>query len=227
MPASLSTEIEFKFAVDNEQAFHDLVAQLGLPESALSNSITQINHFFDSTSMCLHNSDLAVRLRVQNAKNIFTVKGKSSYHSEDHTFLSERIEEEVDIPDHAAHDLLEGHITPADIIEQYIPEHSSTLLEMIEHACVDQPLRYIGMFRNERIILPEYKLEANDVLTVIILELDSSTFPDGSIEHEIEVEITDTTHADEIYSALIELLKQAGINWSTASSKAARFFARL
>jgi uncharacterized protein YjbK len=98
---------------------------------------------------------------------------------------------------------------------------------MLEHTCVDEPLKYIGMFRNERIILPEYKLEAGELSTKIVFELDSSTFPDGSVEHEIEVEISDTTHADEIRRALTTLLEQAGISWTTAPSKAARFFARL
>ncbi len=227
MAASLSTEIEFKFAVDNAEAFNNLVVQLGLPESVLNNRVTQVNHFFDSPSLCLHDADLAVRLRVQNRKNIFTTKGKSSYHAEDRQELSQRIEQETSIPDHAAHDLLEGHITPEDIIKQYLPSHANTLLEMLEHTCVDEPLKYIGMFRNERIILPEYKLEAGELSTKIVFELDSSTFPDGSVEHEIEVEISDTTHADEIRRALTTLLEQAGISWTTAPSKAARFFARL
>ena len=224
---ALSTEIEFKFAVDNAKAFNDLVVRLDLAESVLNNSVTQVNHFFDSPSLCLQQADLAVRLRVQNKNNIFTIKGKSNYHSEDRQSLSERIEEETSIPDHAAHDLLEGHIAPSDIIKQYLPSHADTLQEMIEHACNNEPLNYIGMFRNERIILPEYTLETGNISTNIVFELDSSTFPDGSIEYELEVEISDTTHADDIHHALTNMLEQAGISWKTAPSKAARFFARL
>ena len=227
MTASLSTEIEFKFAVDNAGAFNKLVEQLALAESVLNNSVTQVNHFFDSPSLCLKESDLAVRLRVQNKNNIFTIKGKSSYHSEDRQSLSKRIEEEASIPDHAAHDLLEGHIAPSDIIKQYMPAQADTLQEMITHACNDESLKYIGMFRNKRIILPEYKLETGDISTNIVFELDSSSFPDGSIEYELEVEISDTTHADEIHHALTAMLEQAGISWKTAPSKAARFFDRL
>jgi uncharacterized protein YjbK len=227
MTAPLSTEIEFKFAVDGAESFNNLVVQLGMPRSVLSNSVTQVNHFFDSHSLCLHNADLAVRLRVQDRKNIFTIKGKSSYHAEDRQALSQRIEVETEIPDHAAHDLLEGHIAPVDIIKQYLPLHADSLLEMIDHACVDEPLKYIGKFSNERIILPEYRLESGEISTNIVFELDSSTFLDGSVEHEVEVEISDITHADEIHHALTNILEKAGINWTTAPSKAARFFARL
>ena len=227
MTAPLSTEIEFKFAVDDAEAFNVLVVHLGMPESLLSNSVTQVNHFFDSHSLCLHDADLAVRLRVQNRKNIFTIKGKSSDHAEKRKPLSQRIEVEAEIPDHAAHDLLEGHIAPADIIKQYLPTDADSLLEMIVHACFDEPLKYIGKFSNERIILPEYTLKSGKFSTNIVFELDSSTFLDGSVEYEIEAEIPDIAHADEIHHALTNVLEKAGIKWTTAPSKASRFFARL
>ncbi len=65
-------EIEFKFAVPDIQAFKQLIIHLQLPESLLTAGVTQINHFFDSQALCLHNKHFAIRLREEKQKNILT-----------------------------------------------------------------------------------------------------------------------------------------------------------
>lgn len=227
MPASLSKEIEFKFAVDDEQAFHLLAKQLRIPESTLDNSTTQFNHFFDSPSFCLHTGNLALRMREQEGCYVFTLKGEASLVSQDHAALSERIEEETSIPANIARDLLEAQCSPVDVIKQYFSTRAAVILAMINDACNQQPLRYVGMFRNERIVLPTSTINVGSTTIELVFELDCSTFPDGSTEYEIEVEISDRVDAGAVSAALNTLLEQAGIKWKTAPSKAARFFDRL
>ena len=98
---------------------------------------------------------------------------------------------------------------------------------MINTACDDQGLVHVGEFSNIRIRLPAVILPGANSSDKLEFELDTSTFPDGSIDHEIEVEIAEHTDAALVESTLIELFQQAGIKWHSAPSKAARFFAAL
>ena len=222
-----SREIEFKFGVSEKQAFYQLVAHLKLPESVLTEGITQINHFFDCPSLCLHKKHFAVRLREEKDKNLLTVKGEKTPQPKENSILTSRVEEEVTIPRQTAVDLLRGRITPQQAIRDHFKSKSEPILTMINTACNDHGLVHIGEFSNERIHLPAVILPGADTGDKLEFELDTSTFPDGSIEHEIEVEIAEHTDAAHVESALVELLQQAGIEWHSAPSKAERFFATL
>ena len=222
-----SREIEFKFGVSEKQAFYQLVAHLKIPESVLTEGVTQVNHFFDSPSLCLHKKHYAVRLREEKDKDLLTVKGEKTPQPKENSVLSSRIEEEVVIPRQTDVDLLHGEITPQQAIRDHFKSKSASILTMINTACNDQALIHIGEFSNLRIHLPAVILPgaiSNDKLE---FELDTSTFPDGSVDHEIEVEITEHTDAALVESALVELLQQAGIQWHSAPSKAERFFASI
>ena len=222
-----SREIEFKFGVSEKQAFYQLVAHLKIPESVLTEGVTQLNHFFDSPSLCLHKKHYAVRLREEKDKNLLTVKGEKTPQPGKNSVLSSRIEEEVAIPRQTAVDLLHGEITPQQAIRDHFNSKSASILTMINTACNDQVLIHIGEFSNLRIHLPAVILPGADTGDKLEFELDTSTFPDGSIDHEIEVEIAEHTDAAHVESALVELLQQAGIEWHSAPSKAERFFASL
>lgn len=222
-----SREVEFKFGVSEKQAFYQLVAHLKIPESVLTEGVTQVNHFFDSPSLCLHKKHYAVRLREEKDKNLLTVKGEKTPQPEKNSVLSSRIEEEVAIPRQTAVDLLHGEITPQQAIRDHFNSKSASILTMINTACNDQALIHIGEFSNLRIHLPAVILPGADTGDKLEFELDTSTFPDGSIDHEIEVEIAEHTDAAHVESALVELLQQAGIEWHSAPSKAERFFTAL
>jgi uncharacterized protein YjbK len=220
-------EIEFKFGVQSRRAFEQLVEHLGLPESLLTEGVTQVNHFFDSQALCLHKKHFAIRLREQNEKNILTVKGEKSIQQQGTSVLSNRIEEEVVIPRLAAEDLLQGRISPQQVIDVHFRDRSASIMQMIETACNDQKMVHIGEFSNVRIHLPPVMLAVANSSETLEFELDTSTFPDGSVEHEFEIEITEHNSAASIEAALVELFQQAGIEWHPAASKAQRFFATL
>ena len=222
-----SREIEFKFGVSGKQAFHQLVTHLNLAESLLTEGVTQVNHFFDSPSLCLHTQHFAIRLREQKDRNILTIKGKKSQQPNDVSVLTNRIEEEAVIPRQTAVDLLNGQTTPQKAISEHFESRSASILKMINTACKDQDMVHIGEFSNVRIHLPPVTLPGADTIGELEFELDTSTFPDGSTDYEIEVEIAEHADASLVESALVELLQQAGIKWHTAPSKAERFFASL
>ena len=220
-------EIEFKFAVPGIQAFKQLIRHLELPESILTEGVTQINHFFDSQALCLHNKHYVIRLREEKQKNILTIKGEQALQQQVNSVLSNRVEEEIVIPKQAAEDLLHSRISPQQVISEHFNDKSASILAMINTACNDQDLVHIGDFSNVRIHLPPVMLPDATTKDKLEFELDTSTFPNGSIEYELEIEIAEQNDAERIEAALVELLQQAGIEWHTAPSKAERFFAAI
>lgn len=224
---SPSREIEFKFGVPGKQAFYQLVEHLRLPGSVLTEGVTQVNHFFDSPSLCLHRKRCAIRLREEKDQNLLTVKGQKELQPKVNSILSNRVEEEVSIPRQTAVELLHGEIAPQQAIRDHFNSKSDPILTMINSACNGQDLVHIGEFSNIRIRLPPVILPGADTSDKLEFELDTSTFPDGSIDYEIEIEIAEHTDAALVESALVELFQQAGIAWHSAPSKAERFFAAL
>lgn len=222
-----SREIEFKFAVADRRAFDQLIQHLKLPGSLLDGGVTQTNHFFDSPARCLHENHFVIRLREAGGINTLTIKGERQTEDIDSEVLSSRIEEEVDIPREAADDLLSGRISPLQAVSEHFKSRSAALLEMIENACDRQDFVHIGQFNNLRIKLPPVSLHAEGADETVVFELDTSTFPGYRTDHEIEVEISAHVDAALIEAALIDLLRQAGIEWQSAPSKAVRFFAAL
>jgi uncharacterized protein YjbK len=222
-----SREIEFKFAVHGEQAFLQLLKHLQLPSSLLDTGVTQTNHFFDSQALCLHKNHFVIRLREEGENRILTVKGKKQEETDGASVLSDRIEQEVILPHETALALLRGNITARQAIKQHFGDRSSAILQMIASACHENELVHIGEFENIRVHLPPVDLVIGGTSTTVDFELDTSTFPDGNINHEFEIEITEHSDAENIEAALIELFQQAGIEWNSAPSKAERFFSAL
>jgi len=220
-------EIEFKFGVPGKQAFYQLIEHLNLPESVLTEGVTQVNHFFDSQALCLHKKHFVIRLREEREKNknILTIKGEQESGQKSSSVLTNRIEEEVVLAQKTAEDMLYGKVSPRQIIGEHFNNRSAPLLQMIESACNDQDLVHIGEFSNIRVDLPPVTLQMGNLTEKLEFELDTSTFPDGSTEHEFEIEIAAHCDASAIEAALIALFQQAGIEWHTAPSKAERFFA--
>jgi uncharacterized protein YjbK len=224
---SASREIEFKFAVNDKHAFERLVNYLDLPGSALDQGVTQTNHFFDSPACCLHKHHFVIRLREENNRYTLTVKGEQLAERAENSVLTDRIEEEALLTHESASALLAGRASPQQIINDHFNSRAASLLNMIETACARQKLIHIGDFRNVRIHLPPLMLAVGNDEERLEFELDSSIFPDGKVDYEIEVEISGQSNAGGIETVLKELFRQAGIEWHAAPSKAARFFAAI
>jgi uncharacterized protein YjbK len=225
--AALSREIEFKFAVNNKQAFLQLLKHLNLSSSLLDHGVTQTNHFFDSQTLCLHKNHFVIRLREEGENRILTIKGEQQTETGGKGVLTDRVEQEVVLPHETALGLLRGNITARQVIKQHFGDRSSAILQMIASACNDNELVHIGEFENIRVHLPPVDLTVGDTSAAVEFELDTSTFPDGNIDHEFEVEIAENSDAENIQAALIKLFQQASIDWDSAPSKAERFFSAL
>ena len=222
-----SREIEFKFGVDGKQAFHRLVQQLDLPAYLLEHGIKQTNHFFDSTSRCLHTNHLAMRLREEDSCHVLTIKGGQPSNADADSVLTDRVEEEVTLSKETALALLSGKLSPVQVIRQQFESKSRSIVQLVNAACGDEKLTLIGRFHNIRIHLPPVVLPASTSDEAIVFELDTSTFPDGRIDRELEIEISEHADAGAIETALTGLLAHAGIEWHSAPSKAVRFFGAL
>lgn len=221
---TLSTEIEFKFAVRDESAFAALVAKLDLPASVLDATELQVNHFFDTAQSLLRANGIAIRLREQSGDFYLTIKGGNSSRSND-GLLSSRIEEERLLPPETAHAMLDGTASVHAVIAEHFSEHSNQLVDLIEKMTGEQALVYVGKFENRRITLPPVQLRNGGNTHQVEFELDSIAFPGQAAQYEIEVEVPSTEEAGQIRDALVTLLSAAGIEWSAAESKARRFFA--
>ncbi|MGB5603989.1 MAG: CYTH domain-containing protein [Gammaproteobacteria bacterium] len=222
-PARLR-EIEFKFVVADKKAFHQLVEHLRLSASVLDHGVNQTNHFFDSRTFCLRQSHFAIRLRQEGTNHILTLKAEQQPDSSEIAVLTDRIEQEAELPHETAQALLQGMDTPQQVIRRYFEDSSSAPLQFIQSACGDQALIHIGEFVNHRIRLPRVRIPVGKYWETIEFELDTSTFPNGRIDHELEIEISEHSDAAAMEAALIELFEQAGIDWYSAPSKAERFF---
>ena len=222
-----SREIEFKFGVDGKHAFLRLVQQLDLPAYLLDHGVRQTNHFFDSTSHCLHTNHLAIRLREEDAYHFLTIKGGQPSKADADSVLTDRVEEEVTLSQETALALLSGKLSPVQVIRQQFESKSRSIVQLVNAACGDEKLAPVGRFHNIRIHLPPVVLPAGGSDEAIVFELDTSTFPDGRTDYEFEIEISEHSDAVAIKNALLGLFKQAGIDWHTAPSKAERFYAAL
>lgn len=220
---TLSTEIEFKFAVQDASAFTALVAQLGLPSELLEQAELQTNHFFDTPQLSLRAGGLAIRLREQSGAHYLTIKGGKSTHSDDRV-LSTRIEEERLLDPHTAHAMLEGAIPVHAVIAEQFSDRADQLVDLIDNLCAGQSLVYVGKFENRRITLPPVDVPMSGSRAQVVFELDAASFPGQARQYEIEVEVPSSEDAASIREALVSLLSAAGIQWSAAASKAERFF---
>ncbi len=223
-PAALkpTRELEFKFAVQSSRAFSHLIEYLGMPVSLLETGIIQINHFFDTRPLTLFSTGSIVRLREHNGCFTLTVKEMTPADA-DQTVLSNRFEYESDIPATLGRKILKEQVLQLTQLVSAMESNAVTVSTLLKRCGVNQDLAYVGYFTNTRTRIP-IVLTVNDQPKRLIMEFDASEFPGSNLCYEIEVEISSDDDSDAIYSALVQLLKDAGIHWHATTNKSARFF---
>ncbi len=222
----MSSETEFKFAVEDERAFDSLLRQLDLPAREFHPSVQQVNHFFDTPSFALRTHGLALRLREESGRHLLSLKGAERRRTEDGA-LTTRLEEEVRLPLEVALDVLQGSIHPRDALAKRLDERDAGALRALDEALAGAELHYVGKFENRRTRLPLISIETGGQGVPVVFELDRTTFPGGAVEHEIEVEVRGAADPAALHRSLVALLARAGVPWRAAESKARRFFASL
>ena len=213
-------EIEFKFLVDDPAAFERLTADVG--DVPFQNPVLQVNHFFDTVGHRLAEVGIALRLRQEGegsaARWIVTAKGPKD--SSD-PLIAARPEEELEVDSEHAAAILAGSASPLERIAEERPR--SPLLARLAAALGEEPLMHAGAFENRRARLGPVDIEAEGRVHALLFELDTTTFPGGRVDHEIEVEVRATEDAESLRGHLVGRLARLGIGWRTADSKAKRF----
>ena len=218
---NMSTEIELKFAVEDESAFDTLIRHLDLPAREFHSSSQQVNHFFDTQTFALRDHHVTLRLREETGRYVLTLKGKAT---DDDGVLTERLEEEVRLAPNVALDVLQGSVSPRDALAARLRERNPVALEMLDETIGRNELHYVGRFENQRTRLSPIDVTIAGADVPLVFELDRTTFGPERIDYEIEVEIGADVDSAAATESLTALLRDAGVAWQTAPSKAQRFF---
>lgn len=222
---SSDMEIEFKFRVEAESAFDRLLEVLGAAGTKPSFE-HQHNHFFDTRGRRLRRHGLALRLREEADRCTLTVKGEGRARSTDGTVL-ERFEAELDVEPSEAHAVLEGRVSPLELLARGGGPAVSRAHELLREAVEDEALELVGGFENERATLQPVHMMIEGREERIVFELDRTTLPGGRVDREIEVEVGADSDVEGVRRALYDLLSRAGIEWRPTTSKLARFLEQI
>ena len=223
---TIARELEFKMRVTDMNDFTALARVLPeLGDVVKIKPANQVNHFFDTNDWALQRHGCVVRLREEDGSYTITAKGPPRQ-TIDRT-LSNRVEEEVAVDAARARQILTGKLSPLDALKMRHSGQHATLTSELIRTLGHRELLHVGSFQNERrrvgpVVVPT---ESGPPLHVLF-EMDRTQFPDGRIDHEVEIEIH---HEDpsRCRDALKALFTEAGIPWRSAPSKSARFFGSL
>lgn len=218
-PGGSGREIEFKLGLASEEALDALLRALG-PAARPSPPVLQVNHFFDTLKSDLGRHGIALRLREEDGCFALTAKGRSRTRAA----LTVRDEHELALDAATARAILEGRLSPLQVLLERAPRPLEPLLEDMRVHAAERPLVELGAFENERRRVASVSLPTEEGPLEVVLELDRTRFPGDRIEREVEVEIADPGDVPRAERALRALLASAGIPWTPAASKAGRFF---
>lgn len=182
-------EIEIKLSLDSFPDYLKLRGFLGNPDKEFA----QVNCFFDSEDRRLHEDHWALRVRVEDNRGLITLKGPSD--AEDTSQIAtirEEIEDEVDRAVAQAvielkTDVLSLDVSPVNFIKEKYPELS---------------LSRLVQFENERLV-KHYKMGSY----MYELELDKTTYSDGSTDYELEVEVDRKDEMQNVVRSLQKLFE--------------------
>lgn len=222
-------EREIKLLLPDAAAYERVAGALG-PMSERR----QINHFFDVPGDALRRERIGVRLRSEAGERWLTLKGASSQGAA--SALVERVELEVRIDAGAFEAALASGLELSDWLARLersagamatsTPPAVATLLQRVRALCTGQRLARRAGFENRR-RQASIALRDDAGPLPLLLQLDETRFPDGRIDHEIEVELGDDgPEPARVQRALAEWLASLGVTGTrTASSKLARLHA--
>lgn len=208
-------EVEFKWMLPDEASFAAFLREVGIEESP--RFVTQTNHFFDTADLVLRRDGLACRIREEDHGYRLTLKAKGRSMGEG--LLTIRPEEEIELDPASARQVLEG---ARDVREVFFVLAETALGRDVVHVLGDATPIRLGAFHNDRARVGPFVLVEG--VEPLVVELDRSTFPDGRVDRELEVEVPKASVPD-VEARLQSIAGRLGIPWQTAPSKAARFFA--
>ncbi|HKK73015.1 MAG TPA: CYTH domain-containing protein [Candidatus Krumholzibacteria bacterium] len=202
-PGSRPVETELKLLLPDREAVRRLIDALG-PESTPQH---QVNVYFDDGDGTWSAAGWAVRLRRENGSLKLTVKTTGTARGD----FVERGEWETDLdPDR----------------EAALSDGGAPLLQAVERLLGDQDLpprlreaglRPVGTMRNLRRRAPLPGFEG------LVVECDETTYPNGEVLYEAELEVEDASGAEDAVSRLRSIFERLDLPWRPSDvSKRAR-----
>jgi uncharacterized protein YjbK len=208
-------EREFKAMLAGAEERDRLLALIGGSVRILS----QRNVLFDTRARALAAAGLSLRLRHENMAWWLTAKGTAEGRGTQPALLSARGEAERPLRPAIATHLAAGTADPLPLLRMASPAASALrLCAAIEREAAGARLIIVGEFRNVRTLCAT----ALPCGRPISVALDRSEMPDGTVEHELELEVA-RTEISPAASWLEGLLRRAHIPLRPAQSKRQRF----
>jgi uncharacterized protein YjbK len=230
MATGAGREIELKFrlagAAEAEALLAAIAGRAGAPRR-------QVNHFFDTAAGDLDRARHTLRLRDQEGggrERVLTAKGPERKSADG--ILSEKAEAELEVGRAQADRMLEGALSPLEVLEAALGAEHGLLAEM-RRLVAARPLVRVGAFENVRTQVAA-SMDVGGRSVPVTFELDRTVFPGGRVDHEVEIELQAELggeHGPDRVRAAAEavraVLLRAGIEPRSAPSKAQRFFESL
>ncbi|MSR63510.1 MAG: CYTH domain-containing protein [Planctomycetes bacterium] len=213
-------EREFKLRIPDAEAEQRLLTSLG---GAPARSARQTNHFFDTAQRALRDALLALRLREEQGVYTLALKGPLLGAP---GALAARPEEELTLSADEARALLDGRRSPLALLEASLLAAAPLVHELRARAGT-APLLHLGAFENERLRVGPLAFPREGGGSELVFEFDTTHFPGGVIERELELELPRDAPVAAIEGALRALFAACGVPLEPARSKAERFFALL
>jgi uncharacterized protein YjbK len=210
----MAIEREVKIRLAAEEACR-LAEALGCP----LRTTHQRNHYLDTPGGALRRRGYGLRLRTEQESHkiqrfLLTLKGPTTIRG----VVTEREEQEIEVDRATAEAIL------AEKVE--LPRLGLHLPGALSASPTPLALICLGASENERRTFRLGLDSARNSGTGLVLELDRTTFPDGSVDYEAEIEMQDLA-APFPEAAVRALLARAGVAWVLQTrSKFARFLER-
>ncbi len=184
------TEIEIKLRLESFMDYLKLLGFLGKVES----EDHHINGFFDTEDRQLAKAGWALRVRAENHRGLVTVKSIPTRSGL--AVIRQEIEAEINRGEavevlNLHRDVLSLEIIPVTFIRQKFPELTLARLIQFEND------RQKKLFR-----IGDYNY---------LLEVDKTEYSDGSVDYELEVELSDTSRIETVEDHLRKLFLTLGI----------------
>lgn len=211
--AGEGVEHEFKAMLAGADERDRVLAALG----GAGRVVSQRNLILDTAGGALSEARLSLRLRHEEGAWRMTAKGETPQGAP--SLLASRAEAERLVPEALAERIIAGKADPIACLREAAPAAmGQALADAIEAAAGGAPITVIGEFRNERTLRSAALADGTEAT----IALDRSEMPDGSIHHELELEVPHSVLTPA--SAFLEaLMRRAGVPLRPCSSKRQRF----
>jgi len=209
-------EIELKRLLFGDRAGDRLVAALG---GAVQSEHRQVNHVLDTRDRRLSAARFALRLRMENGDALLGAKGPTR---DAGTSTGSKLEAESRIDADLACAILAGERDPVAALRERAGDPAyAELFRAIEATRRGEPIVPRGQFANVRRTV---RATLPHGLSIAV-EIDRTTFPDGRVDEEVEIELPDERVVPEAEAWLDSVTRSAGITTRPSTPKVARFWA--